>query len=141
MRPVSAARPPGLTISEKRVREVQAAHHARQGVVGRAGLDAALHGRHLHVLGAGLLRQLRVGLLQLEGPGSDTPPPSAPRPAATLTPRGWAAWPQLTLLLALAARFLPETRLLRMRRKDWRSDFFSDFTRDSGPSMARESLG
>lgn len=30
----------------------------------------------------------------------------------------WAAGPRLTLLLALAARFLPETRLLRMRRKD-----------------------
>ena len=52
-----------------------------------------------------------------------------------------AAQPRLTLLLALAARFLPETRLLRMRRKDWRRDFLSDFTRDSGPSMARESLG
>lgn len=52
-----------------------------------------------------------------------------------------AAWPQLTLLLALAARFLPETRLLRMRRKDWRSDFLSDFTRESGPSIAKESLG
>lgn len=38
-------------------------------------------------------------------------------------------------------RFLPDARLLRMRRKDWRSDFLSDFTRDSGPSMARESLG
>lgn len=132
---------------------MQAAHHARQGVVGRAGLDAALHGRDLHVLGAGLLCQLRVGLLQLEGPGSDTASSlglPAPRPAATLPPGAGllpvrtglrAAWPQLTLLLALAARFLPETRLLRMRRKDWRSDFFSDFTRDSGPSMARESLG
>lgn len=45
------------------------------------------------------------------------------------------------MLPAATARFLPETRLLRMRRKDWRSDFLSDFTRDSGPSMARESLG
>lgn len=52
-----------------------------------------------------------------------------------------AAWPQLTLLLVLTARFLPETRLLRMRRKDWRSDFLSDFTLESGPSIARESLG
>lgn len=38
-------------------------------------------------------------------------------------------------------RFLPDARLLRMRRKDWRNDFLSDFTRDRGPSMARESLG
>lgn len=47
----------------------------------------------------------------------------------------------LTLLLALVGRFLPETRLLRIRLKDWRSDFLSDFTRERGPSMARESLG
>lgn len=44
-------------------------------------------------------------------------------------------------LLPATVRFLPDARLLRMRRKDWRSDFLSDFTRDSGPSMARESLG
>lgn len=48
---------------------------------------------------------------------------------------------QLTLLLAVGARFLPETRLLRIRRNDCRSDFLRDFTRDSGPSMAKESLG
>lgn len=54
---------------------------------------------------------------------------------------GEAAQPQLTLLVALAARFLPDTRLLRIRRKDWRRDFLRDLTRDSGPSMARESLG
>lgn len=119
---------------------------------------------------AGLFRQLCVSLLQLEGRGAPEHHlpciPSAPvRPGAqyptTLpnSPRSawgprrlhfhstacrsstWAALPQLTLLLALAARFLPDTRLLRMRRKDWRSDFLSDFTRESGPSMAKESLG
>lgn len=69
-----------------------------------------------------------------------------PRPGSMfvqqdLERRHLAAWPQLTLLLVLVARFLPETRLLRIRRKDWRSDFLSDFTRESGPSMAKESLG
>lgn len=43
-------------------------------------------------------------------------------------------------LLALSL-FLPDTRLLRMRRKDCRRDFLRDFTRDRGPSMASESLG
>lgn len=69
-------------------------------------------------------------------PGSAAMPSPQRQPGVTR-----AAKPQLTLLVALAARFLPETRLLRMRRKDWRRDFFRDFTRDSGPSMARESLG
>lgn len=130
------------TISEEGVGEVEAAHHAREGVVGRAGLDAALHRRHLHVVRAGLLRQLCIGLLQLQaGRALSSPPHALP---TRDPPRAWlpgGGWSQLTLLLALAARFLPETRLLRMRRKDWRSDFFSDFTRDRGPSMARESLG
>lgn len=39
------------------------------------------------------------------------------------------------------ARFFPETLLFRILLKDWRRDFFRDFTRDSGPSIARESLG
>lgn len=77
--------------------------------------------------------------------GADT----GPRPGPGLAPGlhcslggcFLATWPQLTLLLVLTTRFLPETRLLRMRRKDWRRDFFSDFTRESGPSIARESLG
>lgn len=166
---MAARASPGLTVSKERVREVEAAHHARERVVGRAGLDAALHGGHLHVVGAGLLRQLRIGCLQLQGraaPGHrllpHSLPPDIPSPCPLpLTTRGlgaaegWAAaaaqtgrgrrrpaaWPHLTLLLALTARFLPETRLLRMRLKDWRRDFLSDFTRERGPSMAKESLG
>lgn len=49
----------------------------------------------------------------------------------------------LTLPVGLltTARFFPETLLFRIRLKDWRRDFFRDFTRDSGPSIARESLG
>lgn len=70
-------------------------------------------------------------------PGSRPGYISSARPGE-VAPSGW---PQLTLLLALVARFLPETRLLRIRLKDWRSDFLSDFTRERGPSMARESLG
>ncbi|TNN41369.1 hypothetical protein EYF80_048458 [Liparis tanakae] len=38
-------------------------------------------------------------------------------------------------------RFLPDTRLLRMRLKLCRKDFFKDLTRDRGPSIASESLG
>lgn len=159
---------PGLTISKERVSEVEAAHHTRERIVGRAGLDAALHGGHLHVVGAGLLCQLRVGFLQLEGRGAPgrhllphSLPPDIPSPCPAFPdhPGAWgllrggsgpgpgrgrqrpAARPQLTLLLAVAARFLPETRLLRMRLKDWRRDFLSDLTRERGPSMAKESLG
>lgn len=49
----------------------------------------------------------------------------------------------LTLLEGLLAvtLFLPDTRLLRILRKDWRRDFFRDLTRERGPSIARESLG
>lgn len=49
----------------------------------------------------------------------------------------------LTLLEGLPAfsLFLPDTLLLRMRRKDCRRDFLRDLTRDRGPSMASESLG
>lgn len=145
---------PGLTISKEGVSEVEAAHHTRERVVGGAGLDAALHGGHFHVVGAGLPGQLRVGFLQLEGRGAPGHrllphglPPNIPPP----TTRGLRARPgrgrqrpaagHLTLLLALAARFAPDTRLLRMRLKDWRRDFLSDFARERGPSMARESLG
>ena len=49
-----------------------------------------------------------------------------------------------TLLVGMVVgtgRFLPDTLLLRIRRKLWRRDFFRDLTRDSGPSMARESFG
>lgn len=51
--------------------------------------------------------------------------------------------PAVTLLEELlpTTLFLPETLLLRILRKDWRRDFFRDFTRERGPSMARESLG
>lgn len=182
---ISPVHPPHLTISKKRVSEVEAADDAREGVVGGAGLNAALHWGHLHIVGAGLLSQLRIGLLQLERqwpPGRRLPntlpapmQPGAQQPGTLLISlaratmgsghQAWgqgrgrcptlllcpalrgrqaaprAGWPQLTLLVALVARFLPETRLLRMRRKDWRKDFLRDFTRDSGPSMARESLG
>lgn len=34
-----------------------------------------------------------------------------------------------------------ETRLRRIRRKDWRKDFLMDFTLDNGPSRATWSLG
>ena len=125
--------PPILTISKEGVCKVETAHNTREGVVGRAGLDAALHGRHLHILGTSLLRQLRIGLLQLEG--HKVGPPSCPPPHH---PARLACCPTL---LPATMRFFPDARLLRMRRKDWRKDFLSDFTRDSGPSMARESLG
>lgn len=80
-------RPPDLTISKERVGEVEAADDAGEGVVGGAGLDAALHWGHLHVMGTGLLSQLRVGLLQLDGqrpPGRHLPhtPPAPPLPGA-----------------------------------------------------------
>lgn len=167
---LSNARPyPGLTISKECVGKVEAAHDTGKGVVSRPRLDAALHGCHLHVVGAGLLRQLCVGFLQLGGPqdlrGALSRALSAQYPAGiavqasasqlTTGEHGNPANPsegsgpghghgsrsQLTLLLAVVGRFLPETRLLRIRRNDCRSDFLRDFTRDSGPSMAKESLG
>lgn len=49
--------------------------------------------------------------------------------------------PTLPEGLPVLSLFLPDTRLLRMRRNDCRRDFLRDFTRDRGPSMAKESLG
>lgn len=45
------------------------------------------------------------------------------------------------LLLALVAHSLPETWFLWMLVKDWCRDSWSNFTRESGPLMARGSLG
>lgn len=59
---------PGLTISKECVSKVEAAYNTRKGVIGRPRFDAALHRCHLQVMWAGLLCQLCIGLLQLEGP-------------------------------------------------------------------------
>lgn len=65
----SPSRPyPGLTISKECVSKVEAAYNTRKGVISRSRLDAALHRCHLHVVGAGLLCQLCIGLLQLVEP-------------------------------------------------------------------------
>lgn len=45
------------------------------------------------------------------------------------------------LVGVVKTRFFPDTRLLRMRLKLWRSDFFNDLTLDRGPSIANESFG
>lgn len=51
--------------------------------------------------------------------------------------------PHLTLAAPFpgTVRFLPDTLVPRIRRKDCRSDFLIDFTRDRGPSSANWSLG
>lgn len=68
-RPSSLSNPcpyPGLTISKECVSKVEAAYNTRKGVISRPRLDAALYRCYLHIVGAGLLRQLCIGLLQLE---------------------------------------------------------------------------
>lgn len=45
------------------------------------------------------------------------------------------------LVGVVMVRFFPDTRLLRMRLKLCRKDFFKDLTLDRGPSIAKESLG
>lgn len=46
-----------------------------------------------------------------------------------------------TLAALLVWCLCMETRLRRIRRKDWRKDFLMDFTLDNGPSKATWSLG
>lgn len=46
-----------------------------------------------------------------------------------------------TLAALLVWCLCMETRLRRIRRKDWRKDFLMDFTLDNGPSRATWSLG
>lgn len=146
-----------LTVPQEGVGEVEAAHHAGERVVSRAGLDPPLHRGHLHLGGARLLRQLRVGLLHLArwGGGAGERGSGAPHPTHTHThtqggvERGGngearsrpRSAPTLLEGLPGLSLFLPDTLLLRMRRKDCRRDFFRDLTRDRGPSMASESLG
>lgn len=84
-----------LTVPQEGVGEVEAPHHAGERVVGRAGLDPPLHRGHLHLGGARLLGQLRVGLLHLArwGGGAGERGSGAPTPHThTHTHTGRCVW-------------------------------------------------
>lgn len=104
----------GLTITEEGVSKVEAPHDPRERIIGRARLDPPLHRRHLHLGGARLLCQLSVGLLHL-GRGHRV----SPCLVGTGTYHGGPhSLPTLLEGLLALSLFLPDTRLLRMRRKD-----------------------
>lgn len=104
----------GLTVTEEGVGKVEAPHDPRKGIIGRAGLDPPLHRRHLHLGGTRLLRQLRVGLLHL-GRGHRVSPCLVGTGSCHGDPHSLPTLLEGLLALSL---FFPDTRLLRMRRKD-----------------------